>query len=110
MLKIDKSFNLLCPSHPAGTKELVILVQNGKEKALKVNLTVESTNHALEIPKHQTERVWILLANFLFSAFSLMIYVVTFSELLGPLLTVVSWFFILNRKVILGSKLYLSGK
>ncbi|KAB1224639.1 hypothetical protein CJ030_MR2G016979 [Morella rubra] len=41
----------------AGTKELVILVQNGKEKALKVNLTVESTNHALEIPKHQTERV-----------------------------------------------------
>ncbi|XP_062165633.1 uncharacterized protein LOC133872203 isoform X2 [Alnus glutinosa] len=49
----------------SGSKKLVVLVHNGGESTLKVNLTVEnqSANEQLEVPKNQTEKISITLSN-----------------------------------------------
>jgi hypothetical protein len=92
-LKRWKVLNLLSPSLVAGSKKLVVLVHNGGESTLKVNLTVEnqSANEQLEVPKNKTVKVWIFLCQFLILCFIIsLIYVVILSDFLGNVMALVS--------------------
>jgi hypothetical protein len=65
---------------------LVVLVHNGGESTLKVNLTVENQS-----AKHKTVKVWIFLCQFLILCFIIsLIYVVILSDFLGNVMALVS--------------------
>lgn len=104
-LKRWKVLNLLSPSLVAGSKKLVLLVENVGEITLKVNLTIgsQSANQQLEVPKYQTKKVWILLCQFLILCFIIsLIDVVIFSDFLGILMVHVSFEIRFHLKGLIG--------